>query len=293
MISPCSALAIDRLCFDASAIGIYGRSGFIAWIAPQPLGRSLTAWSRNAALVAVLLALVTALAWLPLEAATSGDAWRSVIDGDRLRALLFDTGIGKTWIARVVLAVALVAVLQRQSADRLQFMGSALLLASLALGGHAGMDSGLLGALHELNDALHLLSGGAWLGGLLLLPVCLTELRDPALGIDARVALRRFSFAGHFAVALVLATGVINTMLILPPGPIDLATTYRVLFACKIGLVAAMTALALLNRYVFVPKMRVKPERTILQIQTGTILELAFGLAVITLVAVLGILDPM
>lgn len=118
-----------------------------------------------------------------------------------------------------------------------------------------------------------------------LLPLCLTLLRDPVIGADARAALRRFSFAGHFAVALVIATGVLNAMLILPPGSIDLGSTYRVLLAAKICLVAAMSCSALINRYVLVPRMRAAPKRTIFQIQIGTVAELAIGFSVLTLVA--------
>lgn len=287
------ALAIDRLCFDASAIAVYGRSSFMAWAAPEPLARSLATWSRRWAGAACLLALVAALAWLPLEAATSGEEWHVAVDADTLWTLMFDTATGKAWLVRVALTLLLIAVLRWRPGGRWPLLASALLLSSLALGGHARIDSGLRGTFHGLNDAIHLLSGGAWLGALLMLPPCLARLRDPVLDTDARAALRRFSYAGHFAVGLVIATGIVNAVLILQRGPIDLGSTYRLLLAVKIGLVAAMTGLALVNRYVLVPRIRAQPARTILQIQIGTVAELALGAGVLTLVAAFGILDPM
>ncbi|MDB5505239.1 MAG: copper resistance protein CopD [Tardiphaga sp.] len=292
MITPYMALAIDRLCFDASAIAVYGRSGFITWAASESLGRLLAASSCRWAGTACLLALIAALAWLPLEAATSGGDWHVAVDGNTLWSLMVDTAVGKAWQVRAGLALVLLAVLWWHPAGRWPFLISALLLATLALGGHARIDSGLRGVLHGLNDLVHLLSGGAWLGALLMLPFCLARLRDPVLGADARAALRRFSYAGHFAVGLVIATGIVNAVLILPRGPIELGSTYQLLLAVKIGLVATMTGLALVNRYVLVPGIRAQPGRTIFQIQIGTVAELTLGLGVLALVAAFGILDP-
>jgi len=169
---------------------------------------------------------------------------------------------------------------------------SGSLLASLALTGHANMDEGTRGVLHILNDALHVLAGGAWLGSLLVLPDCLARLRDPAFCTEAKTALRRFSSAGHLAVALVIATGIVNTVLVLQRWPTDFTSTYQMLLATKIAFVAGMTGLALMNRYIFVPRMLTQPDRAIIQIRNGTYAELALGASVLALVAFLGILDP-
>jgi putative copper resistance protein D len=167
-----------------------------------------------------------------------------------------------------------------------------LLLASLALTGHANMDEGTRGVLHILNDAAHLLAGGAWLGSLLALPGCLARLRDPAFCTEAKTALRRFSSAGHLAVALAIATGIVNTVLVLGRWPTDFTSTYQMLLVAKMALVAGMTGLALVNRYIFVPHMVAEPDRAIIQIRHGTYAELALGAGVLALVAFFGILDP-
>lgn len=291
MIAPHVALALVRLCFDAAAIAAYGVSGFIACIAPKRLGQAIAASSNFLIVAASSFAVLSTLAWLPIEAAMIGDSWQSAVDRSTLSALC-DTAIGKAWLVRLALSLLLMTALPWRSASIVRLPLSGLLLASLALTGHANMDEGTRGVLHILNDALHLLAGGAWLGSLLALPGCLARLRDPAFCTEAKTALRRFSSAGHLAVALVIATGIVNTVLVLGRWPTDFTSTYQMLLATKIAFVAAMTGLALMNRYIFVPRMLTQPDRAIIQIRNGTYAELALGAGVLALVAFLGILDP-
>src|ERR1700724_1462554 len=233
LIAPHVALALIRLCCEAAAIAAYGVSGFIACIAPKRLGQTIAASSNFLIVAASSFAVLSTLAWLPIEAAMIGDSWQSAVDRSTLSALLWDTAIGNAWLVRLVLALLLIC----------------------ALTGHANMDEGTRGVLHILNDALHVLAGGAWLGSLLALPGCLARLRDPAFCTEAKTALRRFSSAGHLAVALVIATGIVNTALVLQRWPTDFTRTYQVLLVSEIAFVAAMTGLALVNRYLLVPRM--------------------------------------
>jgi copper resistance protein D len=292
LIAPHVALALVRLSFDAAAIAAFGVSGFIAWTAPRRLGEAIADSSNFIIVTASSLAVLSTLAWLPIEAAVIGGSWQSAVDRSTLSALLSDTAIGKAWLVRLGLSLLLMAALSWRSASMLRLALSGLLLASLALTGHAVMDEGTRGGLHILNDALHVLAGGAWLGSLLALPGALARLRDPALCKEAKTALRRFSSAGHLAVALVIATGIANTVLVLQRWPTDLTSPYQMLLVAKIACVAGMTGLALMNRYVFVPGMSTQPDRAILRIRNGTYAELALGAGVLALVAFLGILDP-
>jgi copper resistance protein D len=292
LIAPHVALALVRLSFDAAAITAYGVSGFIACIVPNRLGQVIAVSSNFVIVIATSLAVLSTLAWLPIEAAMIGDSWQSAVDRSTLSALLFDTAMGKAWLVRLALALLLTAALPWRSASMIRLALSGLLLASLALTGHAVMDEGARGGLHILNDALHVLAGGAWLGSLLALPACLDRLRDPAFCTEAKIALRRFSSAGHLAVALVIATGIADTVLVLQRWPTDLTSPYQMLLVAKIACVAGMTGLALMNRYIFVPGMSTQPDRAILRIRNGTYAELALGAGVLALVAFLGILDP-
>ena len=292
MIAPHVALALVRLCFDAATITAYGVSGFIACIAPKRFGQAIAASSNFLIVAACSLAVLSTLAWLPIEAAMIGENWQSAVDRSTLSTLLCDTAIGKAWLVRLALSLLLTAALPWRSASIVRLVLSGFLVASLALTGHANMDEGTRGVLHILNDALHVLAGAAWLGSLLALPGCLARLRDPAFCTEAKTALRRFSSAGHLAVALVIATGIVNTVLVLQRWPTDFTSSYQTLLAAKIALVAGMTGLAVMNRYIFVPRMGTQRDRAIIRIRNATYAELALGAGVLALVAFLGILDP-
>ena len=227
MIAPHVALALVRLCFDAAAIAVCGVSGFIACIAPKRLGQAIAASSNLLIVAASSVAVLSTLAWLPIEAATVGESWQSAVDRSTLSTLLFDTAIGKAWLVRLALSLLLTAALLWRPAPIVRLALSGFLVASLALTGHANMDEGTRDVFHILNDALHLLAGGAWLGSLLALPGCLARLRDPGLCTEAKIALRRFSSAGHLAVALVIATGIVNTVLVLQRWPTDFTSAYQ------------------------------------------------------------------
>jgi putative copper resistance protein D len=168
---------------------------------------------------------------------------------------------------------------------------SALVLASLAVTGHAAMNAGWLGIVHQANDVVHLLAGGAWIGALLPVLLILRHLKDPQRGRQARTALIRFSTAGHVAVALVILSGVANMLLILGGLPTDWTFIYQRLLAIKIGLVAAMAAIALVNRYVFVPRMS-RSAGSPRALACGTVAEIVLALAVVGLVACFGMLEP-
>ena len=288
MISPGMALVLCRTSFYAAATVLYGSGCFVAFLAPLRLKQEIRSPFRTAG----VLVLLASLAWLPIQAAVVGDNWTSALDGATLSALTKTTG-GTAWFVRCTLALsALGVVLAKPHAFAARAMIAALLMASLVLSGHAEMDEGTRRGLHILNDTLHLLSGGFWLGSLVVLPDSLARLRDPTLRGDAKIALQRFSSAGHIAVALVIITGIVNTALILRGWPDDLASPYQLLLDAKIVLVISMATLAVINRYVFVPRLRRQPECAVANIQKGTYAELALGAAVLALVAIFGLVDP-
>ncbi len=100
------------------------------------------------------------------------------------------------------------------------------LLALLGLIGHAGATPGLTGGIHLASDMVHLLSAGAWLGGLpalaMLLMAQARRSQKPGWGAIATDATHRFSRLGIICVAVLLASGVVNSWNLLA-GPRDLA----------------------------------------------------------------------
>ena len=289
-----SALIFCRFAHFAATMLLFGAGTFVWALAPQELARELTGPVRRMAACAIIVAAVTALAWLALEAGQMGEGWSDSVNPDTLSAVAFETDFGEVWLWRIGLALILVGALCVGRHDRWAFVVpvAAFLLASLGLVGHAAMQDGAVGALHRLNHAVHLLCAGAWLGALPPLVLCLNRCGDPRLRSAAGIALRRFSGLGHFLVALVVLTGIVNTMLTLGRWPDDFSSLYQTLLAAKIALVAAMIGLALVNRYVLTPRVKEQNGVALHALAVSSIVEIGLGIAVLALVSVFGTLAP-
>ncbi|SQC92822.1 Inner membrane protein YebZ [Cedecea neteri] len=137
--------------------------------------------------------------------------------------------------------------------------GLLLLLASaqlimLAGVGHAAMHDGALGAFPEDQSRDSSSERGLVGGGDCCLCWFACPWRISRAGVlPAITAMMRFSRYGHLAVAAVLVTGVVNSLLILG-WTLPLESGYFRLLALKVGLVLVMVTLALINRYILVPR---------------------------------------
>ncbi len=288
-----AALALCRFAHFAAAMTLFGATAFVVALAPSDLARAFRSATRAIAAAAIPIAALSALVWLALESASMVGDWSALVDPESIGAFVTDTAIGAVWLWRLVLAAALVVALAlgRARPTLALVVGAALQLASLGLVDHAAMQGGAVGALHRGNDGLHLLATAAWLGGLPMFALCLRAYRDPSLSAAALTAMRRFSFWGHFDVAIVVLTGVANVALTSGLGGLAPTTPYRMLLVAKFVLVATMVALALVNRYVLAP--RLAPEAPALRTLMKTSLaEVVLGAAVVALVSLFGLLDP-
>ena len=200
----------------------FGMSAYLWAYAPERLRLALSPTVRRLALVASLVALLTAVVWLQLESASMADDWRAGLDPALVGAVLGDTAFGHAWALHLVLAAALVAVILFGPRARwgAAAVVSGALLASLGLVDHAAMQTGAEGFLHRANHALHLLAAGAWLGGLVVFAMCLGAYRRDDLREDAVRAMMGFSFWGQFIVAAVVLTGAVNIALTSGRAPI-------------------------------------------------------------------------
>jgi putative copper resistance protein D len=274
------AVVTARLAFDAAAIVLFGASCFLDWMVPENLSASLAVSVARIRFLPIV-AFIAAVTWLPFAA----------LDLPFLQALALATSGGHAWLLRCLVSLAAAGVFGL-SVTRGRVLVAGLLVASLSLSGHTLLQSGSLVVLHIINDALHVLAGSIWLGSLVMLPSCLTLLDHPEVYRDARLALQRFSKIGHVAVAVVILTGAINSVLTLGHRPTRPISPYVVLLSLKIMLVAVMTVLAAINRYVFVPRIRFERTKAIAQIKAGTWSEVVLGVGVLTLVATFGVFDP-
>jgi copper resistance protein D len=271
----------------------FGSSAYLWLYAPERLMIALSPAVRRLALVGSVVALLTAIVWLALEAASMAEDWSAAVDPGAIGAVLTDTAFGHAWAAHLVLTAALVAVVVFGPRARwaATAAASAALLASLGFVGHAAMQTGAEGVLHRLNHAVHLVTTGAWLGALVPFVMCLGAYERGDLRREAVRAMTRFSFWGHFIVAAIVLTGAVNIALTSGRLPVPPDTPYRALLDAKIVVVAIMISLAIVNRYALVP--RLKPSAYALAAMRAlSLVNVALGTLAVALVSVFALLDP-
>jgi copper resistance protein D len=295
------ALYACRFVQFAAAMVVFGSSVFRFYALggeAASAGRlaAFDVWSRGVALVAAILALVSALGLLLCQSGAMAGAPAAALDPATVSAVLFETRFGRVWSWHLLIALVLVLACSGRTASgqKLVLILSFLLLASLAWTGHAAMEEGLSGIGHALNQTAHLLSAGLWLGGLVPLGWLLRRARATRKDADlilARDATRHFSQMGYAAVAVIALTGAINTMLLVGSLDAMFGAPYGRLLAFKVLLFALMTGIALINRFRLAP--RVSRDPAALNAFCRTIgLEQALGLAILAAVSILGTWPP-
>ncbi|HWK47553.1 MAG TPA: copper homeostasis membrane protein CopD [Stellaceae bacterium] len=284
------ALIASRLVQFVTVMALFGTALFPYYAGT---GRSPTGFGRIPSRWLAGLALLSALAWLLCEAASMGDGWAAVIDGEIIRTVLLDTEFGHVWLVRLALCAGLLAGLWWPGTSQLpSMMLSGLLLASLAGTGHAAMDDGIPGLAHRANQVTHLLAAGIWLGG--LLPLAGLVGRSLATGRTelATIALRRFSRVGYGAVALLILTGAVNSWFLVGTWRNLSATDYGRLLLVKLALFTAMVVLATVNRFRLLPRLTTPRVDTLVDFRRTIAAELMLGLLILAVISVLGTWAP-
>nr|WP_246703112.1 copper homeostasis membrane protein CopD [Rhizobium sp. SG741] len=289
-MTPESAVTCLRFLHDGALCLLWGGLGFACFLAGRTLVTPLVRLLETAVSVAVGVVVATSVSALPVQTADITGHWASVYDVSTLH-LVAETAVGEALALQVATAIMLLlANLLR--AYRTSVLIAGLMLCELALSGHAAEDSGLGGVAHQAVDAVHVLSGCAWLGGLIpfmliLRMAAISELRSVSIK-----AMRRFSTAGHVAVGLVLISGIVNLWFTVGRLPIHFSSPYDQKLCLKILAVGLMTAIAIVNRYAFVPMIRRDGSFARSLLACGCAAELVLGAAALGLVASFGLKDP-
>lgn len=275
---------VARFVHFVSLAVLFGIAWSPAYADVLPIDRSLTRVRRWAA----ILAIVSAVAWFQLTVARMADAPSAALDPALLWMTARATDFGHVWRARLIGLIVLWGVVAWRG-DRSRsicLVLSGLLLASLALTGHAQAEMGGPRWLHASADALHLLAGGLWLGGLVVLGLLLAT-TTRAHRQDVAGALRRFSRTGIAAVAVLVGTGLVNSVFLVGT-PLALVTTsYGRVLTVKLAIFAGMFALAALNR-----RDSARSIETLGPLRRRVILEQVLAASVIACVAVIGTMAP-
>ncbi|WLD65302.1 MULTISPECIES: copper homeostasis membrane protein CopD [Pseudomonas] len=229
-------------------------------------------------------ALASGVIWLLLITASMAGSWPAALELSTVQLVLGKTFFGQVWTWHLLLnGLLVIALMTAWKAPRLPLI--TLLLMTLAPVGHGAMLDGLSGQLLILNQVVHLMCVGAWLGGLLLLVLIL---RQPH-GVELAPVLRRFSGVGYGLVAGLLVTGLINVRVLTGQlWPTPLFSGFALILLIKVMLVLGMLALALLNR------LRLdRCEQRLGSLKASVMLEWLLGICAVAAVSLLGTLPPM
>jgi putative copper resistance protein D len=275
-----------RLIQFAAAMLAFGTAAFRVYV-PEA-GADFARWLAQVIRLAAVVALLASLAMVPVTAADMAGSPEAAATPGTLATVLFATQFGKAWCWHLGFAAALV-IAAFGRANGLALVLAGLSLASLGFVGHASDMEGLPGLGHELNQAVHLLAGGAWLGGLWPLHRLLRRAGPSDPAIESGVA--HFSQMGYVAVALIAATGVVNACMLVGSFGALFGTAYGRLLSFKIALYLAMVAIALVNRLALAPRLTADPAAPA-RLARSVVVEQALGLAVLAAVSVLGTWPP-
>ncbi|WP_435953195.1 copper homeostasis membrane protein CopD [Dryocola sp. BD626] len=288
-----SALYISlRFVHFAALMVLLGSTICSVLLAPQSfkpilVQRLATQWRS-----AVWLSLLSALLLLAAQAGLMGNGWVDTVNPQVWLAVI-GTRFGSVWLWQIFLGIATLAVflLKPRALQGVLLILAAAQLILLAGVGHAAMREGVSGGFQRLNHAVHLLSAAWWAGGLLPLLMCMRMARKPHWRQAAITAMMRFSRYGHLAVAAVIVTGLINGVMILG-WSLPLASGYVQLLLLKVALVAVMVTIALVNRYLLVPRFASAPQAAQHRFIQLTWLEVILSAAVLLAVSTFATWEP-
>ena len=264
-------------------------------------------WLSAIEWVSLALVVVSGVAWLVIQSAQMGDVtWFEAVSEGLVQTVLLGTGFGNDWIVRTVLAALLVVTLAvarpaRDSSCRANWLACVLAVAlagTLAWAGHAAGTPDALGVVHVASDVLHLVAASAWVGALVPLAIVISSAlvhSDPAASAVARETVLRFSTLGAVSVGTLVATGLVNSVVILGSLPALTGTNYGRLLLFKVALFLAMLSLAAFNRIRLTPiirKDRYAAPAAFERLRTNAFVEAVIGLVIIAVVGLLGTTSP-
>jgi putative copper resistance protein D len=298
----------------ASTVSVAGVAFFLVFVG-EPAFRPA---HRNARVPAIVRARLAQIAWIGLAFVfVSGAAWlvlragqmsdlpvAAVFSEGVIWTVLSDTHFGYLWMGRFALTVLLAGAFYPFDFRSQWRRGAAVALAAgltgtLAFAGHAGAGAGAEGTVHLTADIWHLIAAGAWVGSLVPLALLLHAADDgDPLSIEiAREATRRFSTLGVASVGTLLATGIVNTWVLVGSIQALFGTDYGRLLLVKVALFLGMLSIAAVNRLRLTPRLVQRRDAStgqcaLRRLRNNSLIEATVGAIILGLVAVLGTLSP-
>jgi copper resistance protein D len=287
----------------AAAAALLGLPAFMLYSAGAVRGlalawpRPLLAWSAAVMLAAAPIALVaqTALMAGAFEEALKPASLGFVIAMPLGMALAVRAAIA------ALLLILVLALKPRWTLWCIAALLGGLISATFAWTGHGAATEGDGRLLHLVSDIVHTLAASVWIGALVAFAGLAFWRPREADAHDRGLAraLAGFAQVGTLAVGLLVVTGLVNSFFLVGvENALTLAgSPYGLLLIAKLVLFALMLGLAALNRFQLTPSLaRAGDEGSSLtsigELRLSIGVELAVGLTILALVAVMGTLAP-
>ena len=146
-----------------------------------------------------------------------------------------------------------------------------------------------------LGDMLHLCAAGGWIGGLVPLTVFLVHVRASfSLGETVARVVHRFSTLSLWCVTVLIVSGISNSWLLVGSIHALFTTPYGRLLLVKLTLFAMLLGFGVRNRFLVktkLPKLLADPD-LLPQLRRNVVCEIYLGVAVVAIVACLGVTPP-
>jgi putative copper resistance protein D len=290
-------LAVARAVHIGASLAILGCWVF-DWIVVELLRGAWGRIFRRLMAICLLTVLLSGLVWFGLVTAEmSGLSLVEALHGPVLRAVWSQTRFGQAskWRAVLWAGCVLCSVFPKQTRLSATVL-AALLVVGLAWTGHA--QTGLMPHAHLCADVVHLLAASAWPAGLMPFACLLFKLRgssDARRWTSAAVLTRRFSAMSLIAVALLIASGLINSYCLLAPIQSAVSTTYGRVLLAKLALFLIMLTLGAINLLHLKPRIGGDPHlarQSCARLQLTVSCELVLGTLILLVVGILGMLPP-
>lgn len=241
--------------------------------------------------------LLATLAALVAQTAVMAGSLAEAVKPETLGFMVSGTALGAAYVVRAILALLVLLLALALRGDRLWWsliIPAGLIAASFAWTGHGAATEGAWRWPHLAADIVHAVAALIWIGALAAF-VVLARRRSGADGLAA--ALVGFASIGTIAVTALVLSGLVNAwVLVGPPALPDLLSTpWGVLLAVKLAAFAAMLGLAALHRYRLAPDLAaagVPAAPRLARLRRTLAVEFALGLAILGLVAAMGLLPP-
>jgi putative copper resistance protein D len=250
----------------------------------------------------LIAAFLSAVIWFWLEIASmSGLPVKNTFSASGWGTVLLETQFGRVWQLRlgliatalVLVASALTKVKARRALSAILWLVSVVLLVSLALISHAA--AATMRPFGVLGDMIHLCAAGLWIGGLVPLAIFLAAVRATfSLSEMVPCVLARFSGLSLCCVSVLVVSGISNSWLLVGSIYALFTTPYGQLLLFKLTLFAILIGFGARNRFLVkakLPKAAADPD-VLAQLRRNVICETYLGVAVVVIVACLGVTPP-